>query len=158
MLYIDGASRGNPGEAGIGILIKDFHGERILTVSKYIGVTTNNRAEYTALLEGLKAVSGLSTVNPGMKRFGLKVFSDSELLVRQLKGQYKVRDTNLKELYQKVSVLLKEFKDPEIIHISRDYNKEADRLANEAIDSAKSCRVDTSRNDQAGINMKKDTK
>lgn len=149
LLYIDGASRGNPGEAGVGIVIKGHNGQTVKEIFKYIGVTTNNRAEYTALIEGLKAVKQFivhrspitnhdqrSTVH----RSRLMVFTDSELLVRQLKGEYRVRESNLKALYQKVSALIKEFESQgglgiEIRHISREDNKEADRLANKAIDS-----------------------
>ncbi len=157
LLYIDGASRGNPGEAGIGIVIKGSDGQIIEEISKYIGVTTNNRAEYTALIEGLKEVKRLKRVHgsrtsaSSVEPFavhGLMILTDSELLVRQLKGQYKVRDKNLKELYNKVSFLLSDFEPVgarqrlaptglgiDIRHISREYNKEADKLANKAIDT-----------------------
>ncbi len=150
-LYIDGASRGNPGEAGVGIVIKESSNKTIAEVSKYIGITTNNRAEYTALIEGLKAVTRLkkrsqATVH-GLRRAQssgtrLRVFTDSELLVKQLKGQYKVRDRNIKNLYHKVSVLLNDLEDVEIKHISRENNKEADKLANKAIDENNRGRLD----------------
>lgn len=129
-LYIDGASRGNPGKAGVGVVIKGSDGQIVEEVSKYIGVTTNNRAEYIALIEGLKKVKS--------KEFGvrsLRIFTDSELLVKQLKREYKVRDSNLKILYHKVSALLSEFEEVDIKHIPRKDNKEADKLANRAIDA-----------------------
>lgn len=138
ILYVDGASRGNPGEAGIGIVIKGSDGQTIQEISKTIGVTTNNRAEYIALLEGLRAVTRLKNRSPSTVHGSrLTVFSDSELLVKQLKGQYKVRDSNLKTLYYKVSIFLNGFKDIDIRHINREYNKEADKLANKAIDETR---------------------
>lgn len=140
LLYIDGASRGNPGHAGVGIVIKGPDEQTIAEVSKYIGVTTNNRAEYTALIEGIEAIARLKIEEPRFKISGLRIFSDSELLVKQINGQYKVRENNLKSFYERVSFLLKEFKSRtgfgiEIRHIPREDNKEADRLANMAIDS-----------------------
>ena len=147
LLYTDGASRGNPGESGIGVVIKGSEGQIIEEISEYIGVATNNRAEYIALIEGLEAVIRLKGVHgsrlPGRQTgftvHGLRILSDSELLVKQLNGQYKVKDSNLRGLYNKVFILLSEFESRtgsriEIGHIPREYNKEADRLANKAID------------------------
>ncbi len=127
--YIDGASRGNPGESGIGIIIKDENRNIIDTISGYIGKATNNIAEYTALITCLKRVKELNLDS-------LTVYSDSELLVRQIQGKYKVRNARLKLLFENVRKLLNEvnfqFK---IKHISREENQEADRLANTGIDN-----------------------
>ncbi len=126
--YIDGASRGNPGESGIGVIIKDENQNIIEKFFGYIGKATNNIAEYTALITCLKRVKKLNLSS-------LTVYSDSELLVRQIQGKYKVRSENLKELYRKVNKLLNEagYKFT-IEHIEREANKEADQLANIGID------------------------
>jgi ribonuclease HI len=127
--YTDGASRGNPGESGIGVLLKDEHGATIFSSSRYIGKATNNVAEYEALLCCLSAVADRECKK-------LIVHSDSELMVRQIQGSYRVRDKNLQKYYQKVYGCLQnapfEFT---IVHIDRGLNREADRLANQAIDS-----------------------
>ncbi len=130
-IYIDGASKGNPGPAGIGIVIyKD--GRPITNIYKYIGETTNNVAEYTALIYSLQEALIL-----GIKDVLIK--SDSELLVNQLNGSYKVRNLNLRFLYEQFVHLKRGFKDLEIKHISRKENLRADKLANKAVDS----RLDT---------------
>lgn len=122
-LYCDGASRGNPGEAGIGCVIF-FNGQK-REISEYIGKTTNNVAEYTALIKGLEEALRL-----GIEE--IEVYSDSELLIRQLKGIYKVRNQGLMPLYEKVSELLRKFKSFELNHIMREENSLADSLAKEA--------------------------
>ncbi|MFB3897065.1 MAG: ribonuclease HI family protein [bacterium] len=126
-MYVDGASRGNPGEAGIGVLITDTQGNELTRIAKYIGITTNNVAEYTALIEGLK-----SALTHGITE--VQVISDSELLVRQVSGIYKVKQPHLQELYQQVKSLTAQFKKTAIKHVLREENKTADSLANEAID------------------------
>jgi ribonuclease HI len=126
ILYIDGASRGNPGRAGAGIWITDGGGKKISEVSRYLGHKTNNEAEYWALLLGLKEA----------KRLGgeaLQIFTDSELVERQIKGVYRVKDLDLKTLHKIVIENLKRFSSFEIESIPREENKEADRLANQAI-------------------------
>ncbi len=126
ILYIDGASRGNPGRAGAGIWITNGEGENISEVSRYLGHKTNNEAEYWALLLGLREA----------KRLGgkaLQVFTDSELVARQMKGVYRVKDFKLKALHKTVIENLKTFSSFEIGSIPREENKEADRLANQAI-------------------------
>jgi ribonuclease HI len=126
ILYIDGASRGNPGRAGAGIWITDGEGKKISEVSRYLGHKTNNEAEYWALLLGLKEA----------KRLGgeaLQIFTDSELVERQIKGVYRVKDLDLKTLHKIVIENLKRFSSFEIESIPREENKEADRLANQAI-------------------------
>lgn len=124
ILYCDGASSGNPGESGIGVVLI-FEG-RTYEISEYIGMATNNVAEYTALIRGLSKARAL-------KVEGLRIFLDSELLVRQIEGSYKVKNEKLKELYQDVISHLKFFKDYRIKYIPREHNKKADILAKKAV-------------------------
>jgi ribonuclease HI len=126
-IYTDGASRGNPGEAGAGAVIYGEEGAVIKKVKKYLGTTTNNVAEYMALIIAL---------NEALKLKGeiLHLFSDSELMVRQIKGIYKVRDRKMQALWREVKKLLAQFIQYDIICIDRRKNKEADELANLAID------------------------
>jgi len=126
VIFIDGASRGNPGRAGAGIWVANGDGKKISEVSRFLGHKTNNQAEYWALLLGLREA----------KRLGgrtLQIFTDSELVERQIKGVYRVRDLNLKALHKAVLQNLKTFASFEIQSIPREENKEADRLANQAI-------------------------
>jgi ribonuclease HI len=135
MAYTDGASRGNPGDSGIGLIVRDETGREILSLHGYIGRATNNAAEYAALLALLKKVKTM-----GCSR--LVAHSDSELMVRQVNGQYRVRDKGLKKHFEKTVSLLKnapfEFT---LVHIPREQNAEADRLANMGIDSRKRLKV-----------------
>lgn len=126
-VYTDGASRGNPGEAGIGVVILDKEGNVIGELKKYLGKNTNNVAEYRALILGLRGVLKL-------KGSRVHIFSDSELMVRQLNGTYAVKNKGLVVLYNVVKYLLKKFVWYDIKYINREKNKHADRLANEAID------------------------
>jgi ribonuclease HI len=126
-LYSDGASRGNPGQAGAGVLLKDAAGDIRLQASKYLGQATNNVAEYQALLFGLQKARELGVKN-------IQVFADSELLVRQLKGQYRVKAPHLLPLYEAAQRALKAFETFAISHVPREMNSLADRLANQAID------------------------
>jgi len=126
IIYFDGASRGNPGRAGAGIWIADGEGRKVSEVSRYLGHKTNNQAEYWALLLGLREAKRL-----GKK--SLHIFTDSELVERQIKGIYRVRDLDLKALHRAVLQNLKTFSSVEIESIPREENREADRLANEAI-------------------------
>jgi len=127
--FTDGASRGNPGESGFGIIVKDDSGDTILALSGYIGRTTNNIAEYTALLKLLEHMRSAECSR-------MIVHSDSELMVRQLNGSYKVRDKGLKRYHARFQELKKSLPfDIVIRHIGREENKEADRLANEAINT-----------------------
>jgi ribonuclease HI len=126
---VDGAARGNPGEAGCGAVILDQNGIVLREVCRYLGRTTNNVAEYQGLLLGLREVSRL-----GGKRVHIR--SDSQLLVRQLNGLYRVKDEKLKTLYAEASSLLRDFDSYRIIHVARENNELADRLANRAIDEA----------------------
>lgn len=126
--YIDGASRGNPGKAAIGVVVMDGDGHVIDEIKRYIGVTTNNMAEYQSLIEA---------VTEGRRLGGsvVHIFSDSELLVRQINGVYKVRDEKLLDLYKEAKRLISGFSDFKIDHITRDKNSRADSLANEALDN-----------------------
>ena len=135
LAYTDGAARGNPGESGIGVILKDEHGGTLTKLYGYIGEATNNVAEYQALLACLKSAAKTNCSR-------LIVHSDSELMVRQLLGEYKVKDPNLKTMVLKVHRLLEKAGfDFEIKHVSRELNKEADRLANLGIDSRKRLRI-----------------
>jgi len=124
-IYIDGASKGNPGPSGIGVIICQ-EGRVIKNVSSYIGQVTNNTAEYIALIYALKA--GLI-----LRAESLKIKSDSQLLVRQINRVYKVKNPRILPLYNKAKYLLKAFKEVEVSYISRENNRGADKLANKAV-------------------------
>lgn len=127
-LYIDGASRGNPGLGGAGAYMADEDGNEILRLTKYLGTVTNNMAEYAALLLGLKEAK--------KRKFKeILIFSDSELLVRQVQGVYQVKNAVLKKNHEEVMNILRNF-NYKISHVCREKNKIADQLANEAIDQA----------------------
>lgn len=127
-IYVDGASRGNPGEAGIGVLIKTNDGRVLKETGKYLGKTTNNEAEYHALIAALKEAKSLGATS-------VKIFADSELMVKQINGEYKVKSAGLSPLYKEAKALLMGFNRYDIMHIDREKNTEADRLANIAIDT-----------------------
>ena len=124
----DGAARGNPGLAGAGVIIKDEHGRRIETIGKYLGVTTNNQAEYRALIEGLRAVARHQPES-------VTVRMDSELVVKQMNGQYRVRHPELLPLYVEAVEAAAALPDVTFVHIPREQNPGADQVANMAIDS-----------------------
>jgi ribonuclease HI len=126
-LYCDGASRGNPGQAGAGAVLLDASGDIKGQYGEYLGQTTNNVAEYQALILGLKMARSL-----GVKK--IQVFADSELLVRQIKGQYRVKAAHLLPLYETARQALKAFEAYDISHVPREMNHLADLLANRAID------------------------
>jgi len=125
--HCDGGSRGNPGPAGYGAVIEDGHGRVVARLSEFLGVQTNNYAEYAALLACLKWA-----LEHGHKR--LRVVSDSELMVKQMKGQYKVASPGLRPLWEEAKRLVRQLEKFEMGHTLRGGNKEADRLANEAMD------------------------
>jgi ribonuclease HI len=129
LLMVDGAARGNPGEAGCGAVIFDEAGTLLEELNRYLGTATNNVAEYEGLLMGLEGVLRL-----GGKK--LRVESDSQLLVRQLNGLYRVKDEKLKRLHHKALGLLRRLEAYRIIHVAREHNRLADRQANRAIDTA----------------------
>ncbi len=126
-LFCDGASRGNPGEAGAGFVLLDHQGREVLAQGHYLGQCTNNVAEYSALILGLGQTTEL-----GCRK--LEIFLDSELIVRQLNGQYKVKNQALRSLYAEVKKLLAKLDTYQVSHIPRAQNSRADELANRGID------------------------
>jgi ribonuclease HI len=128
LIYTDGASSGNPGPSGIGIVINDKEDRMVGKVSYYIGINTNNFAEYTALIRALKIAIYFKTKE-------LKIRTDSELVVKQIKGEYKVASDNIKPLYEKVLKLKKKINNCRIEHIPRSLNDKADHLAKMAVES-----------------------
>jgi ribonuclease HI len=127
LLRTDGASRGNPGPAGAGIVIELPGGDMIAYGKKYLGVMTNNQAEYRALILGLRAVA---RYRPSEAH----VFMDSELVVRQMTGQYRVKDESLRDLYEEAQLLVRQLPVVTFQHVTRDRNARSDALANEALD------------------------
>jgi len=127
IIHTDGASRGNPGEAGLGALIEDEDGQVLARLARYLGRATNNHAEYAALIDALKEALELGAGE-------VAVHADSELVVKQVKGEYRVKHPELKPMHAEVMGLLSRFEGYEIKYIPRERNKEADALANEAID------------------------
>jgi ribonuclease HI len=125
--HSDGGARGNPGPAGYGVVIQDQKGRRVAALSEYLGHQTNNFAEYQGLIAALEYA-----VNNGNK--ALKVVSDSELLVRQIKGIYKVKNATLQELHARAKELISQLDWFFIDHALREHNQEADDLANRAMD------------------------
>jgi ribonuclease HI len=126
--HSDGGARGNPGPAGYGVVIQDQAGRKVAALSQYLGHQTNNFAEYQGLIAALEYA-----LQQGHK--ALKVVSDSELLVRQIKGVYKVKNATLKELHGRAKQLIAQLDWFSIDHALREQNREADRLANEAMDN-----------------------
>ncbi len=126
-LFCDGASRGNPGPAGAGAVLSDPGGEIRARLAEYLGLATNNVAEYRALLLGLKEALKL-----GVRK--IRVLADSELMVRQLNGLYRVKAPHLLPLWQAAKKELQKFQTHAITHVPREENSQADTLANEAID------------------------
>lgn len=129
ILYSDGGARGNPGPAAIGIVIYDAKMKELKRISQVIGSTTNNQAEYKALIVGLGSAEKLGAEQ-------VICYLDSELVVKQLLGKYKVREETLKEPMMQVLRLKNKFKNVEFVHIRREKNKLADKLVNEALDNA----------------------
>lgn len=135
-VYTDGASRGNPGESGIGIVIYDSTGTVLKTWNEYLGKSTNNQAEYLALIKSLDL---LKELKQSEQIEFIEFYADSELMVKQLRLEYKVKDEGLKPLFKKFNSLINDLKIPyRINHIERKLNKEADKLANQGIDNKNS--------------------
>lgn len=129
-LYTDGAARGNPGPAGLGVVIEDDQGLRLRGLCRYVGTATNNVAEYLALIEGLQAVAE-------WKPDRVEVFLDSKLVVEQVKGAYRVKNAALAPLYARALKLIAALPEVVMNHVPREKNKGADALANKAIDEWK---------------------
>ncbi|MGA9529617.1 MAG: ribonuclease HI family protein [Terriglobales bacterium] len=128
--HVDGGARGNPGPAGYGAVIHDPQGKKIAELSEYLGYHTNNYAEY----QGLLGVLHYALENRIM---ALQVVSDSELMVRQMNGIYKVKHPELRKLYDEARQLVRQLEHFEIRHALREHNQTADRLANQAMDKGK---------------------
>ena len=126
-MFSDGGARGNPGPAGIGAVLLDDSGAVVAEISEYIGETTNNQAEYRACLAGIKKALSLSCLE-------LDCYLDSELVVKQLNGEYKVRNKELAPLFAEICDLRDSFQKIRFHHVRREMNKEADLLANLAMD------------------------
>jgi len=129
VINTDGGARGNPGPAGAGVVIRDEQNKTVGQHKKYLGEQTNNVAEYQALILALVESAKLGAES-------LKINMDSELIVRQMQGRYKIKEPTLKVLAQEVFKLMQKFKNVEFNHVFRESNKEADKLVNEAIDAA----------------------
>ncbi len=126
-IHIDGGSRGNPGDAGFGVHVTTPAGETVAGLYGYIGRATNNVAEYQALLHALRYALGRGAR-------AVKLFSDSELVVRQVSGAYKVKHPDMVPLHREAKALLGRFDEASLTHVRREQNREADRLANQALD------------------------
>ena len=126
---IDGGSRGNPGPAAYGVVIRDGSGELVAKLKKYIGRMSNNVAEYYGLIAALDYAQS-------RKIRALRIESDSELLVKQMRGQYKVKSADLQPLFERAKKMTQGFESFRIDHVYREQNREADALANEALDAA----------------------
>ncbi|HET7508330.1 MAG TPA: ribonuclease HI family protein [Solirubrobacterales bacterium] len=124
---VDGGARGNPGPAAIGVVVRDGDGGVLQEVGETIGEATNNVAEYKALLRGIELAGELGATE-------LELFGDSELVVRQVEGRYKVKNAGMKPLYQQVMQALRGVDSWSIRHVRREQNADADRLVNEALD------------------------
>ena len=132
VIYCDGGSRGNPGPAAIGAVVLDPSTSpptRIATVSRTIGVTTNNVAEYRACIAGLEAAAPLRARR-------VRVRADSDLVIRQLRGEYRVKQDHLKPLHAQAKRLLQHYDEVDLQHVRREQNVDADALVNAALDAA----------------------
>ncbi|MBN2566102.1 MAG: ribonuclease HI family protein [Candidatus Eisenbacteria bacterium] len=128
VLRTDGGARGNPGPGGAGFVLEDVSGGLIASGGKFLGEVTNNVAEYEALLWGLRVAAERGVSH-------LTVYSDSELLVKQMNGVYRCKHPNMIPLYKQAKALVKRFDSTDIQHVRREQNADADRLANEAMDA-----------------------
>ena len=126
-IHIDGASRGNPGQAGFGVYVSRPDGTEVAGLYGYLGQATNNVAEYQALLHALRYA-----LAHNVRR--VRVYSDSELVVRQMDGTYRVKHKDMVPLHREARALLGRFEEAQLAHVPREQNREADRLANRALD------------------------
>lgn len=131
-IFTDGVARGNPGEGGFGVIIKGPDGNIMEGIGGYLGITTNNYAEYSAMIAALKASM---KYNPDK----IEIYSDSQLLVRQLNGLYRVKSKSLLPLYNEARNLVSSIGNVIIFYIPREKNREADALANKAVDQKALC-------------------
>lgn len=128
-LHADGGARGNPGPAGIGVVLHDSEGEVIGEIAEGIGEATNNVAEYSALIAGLEMALAKGVTD-------LDVYMDSELVISQLKGEWKIKNDRLRTLAVRARSLLNRFEHKSLQHVRREMNSDADRLANQGMDAA----------------------
>lgn len=136
IIYTDGGSRGNPGPAGAGAIVTDGSGKVLKEVSQFLGEKTNNFAEYEAVILGLQTLKKLFSATK-LKKLDIEVRLDSQLIARQLSGEYQIKEETLFPHFIKVhNMQVKDFPKIKFTYIPREQNKEADRLANEAMDSA----------------------
>jgi ribonuclease HI len=126
VIYTDGASKGNPGDAGIGVVIASEDGTVLKEIAEYVGTVTNNVAEYAALIRGLEEAADLGATE-------VQISTDSQLMAFQLTGVYKVKSANLQPLHQEAVALLRCFRRVSISHVVRELNKRADELANKGV-------------------------
>ena len=129
ILHTDGGARGNPGPAGIGVVLEDDSGDVIGEVAEAIGVATNNVAEYKALIAGLELAQAKGVTD-------LQIHSDSELVVNQINGEWKIKNDALRRLAVQARRLMRNFEKVGISHVRREMNSDADKLANQAMDAA----------------------
>lgn len=132
IIYTDGASRGNPGPASYGFMILDEKGKLLHKEGRYIGIATNNVAEYTAVLEALKKVREKFALNG---RVNIQFYADSKLVAEQLSGRFKVKSVHLRQIFDRIKMLAPELGAVTFSHIPRSKNTQADRLANQALDN-----------------------
>lgn len=137
IVYTDGGARGNPGPAAIGVVIKDASGHAIKSYGEVIGETTNNEAEYRAVISALQKAKALLG-KERTKKISVEVNADSEFVVRQLNGEYKIEEERLFPFFIKIWNIKMDFGEIKFRHIPREKNKEADRLVNEALDKSQS--------------------
>ncbi|MCL2888010.1 MAG: ribonuclease HI family protein [Elusimicrobia bacterium] len=147
IINVDGGSRGNPGFGAAGFVIKDCAGKTLRAEGKFLGVCTNNHAEFTALLLALKAAKNLRALE-------LQIYADSLLLVKQFLGEYKIKSPNLKDLMAEIRTAARCFQTVNIAHVPREKNKEADKLVNTALDAELKSAVAKMKK-EAGISVKK---
>jgi ribonuclease HI len=131
-IFADGGSRGNPGPAGSGAVVRDEKGTIVAEVSEYLGITTNNVAEYTGILRALEKLH--KHLGSDSENASVVVKMDSMLVVKQMNGEYRIKHPNLVPLAVRVKELGKNFKSISFAHVYREHNKEADKLANRAMD------------------------
>jgi len=129
IIHTDGGARGNPGPAGVGVVFYNEKKEIIKKLFKYLGIMTNNQAEYQAVIFALEKAWNFRPAT-------IEVFLDSELVIKQLQGKYRVKNKNLHSLYNRVYYWIKKFKEVSFKYIPRQQNKLADKLVNQAIDRA----------------------
>lgn len=134
IIYTDGGARGNPGPAGAGAVILNAKGEIVREISDYLGTATNNVAEYEALIRALSAAREMFGTE--IAKMEVQIHMDSELIVRQMQGLYKVKAPELKPRFMQVKTLLASMPKHSFTHVPREKNKKADALVNKAIDSA----------------------